>query len=769
MWRTTRMKHRRRTLVVLNGQKPRLVEHGTSASKTFDLDRPALVSSINEAGKVLGTWFITYVIIALYLSVVIWQTTDLDLLLGQSLKLPVADISVPLQAFFLFAPLLLTTLHIGILAQLGLLGDKLGILNNSLAEAKDIEWTQTIISLSAFPLNHLVIRRGNDGLRFWFSFVTWLSFVILPLGSLIGAQIRFLAYHSEFATNFHRFLIVLDVMALVYLWPRIFGRTTRTFRQWARSMSPISAKMGYLIFCRLIRLRSTNLRASVRLFRKDRTQGQHRLMFIGFASVLTSIYIATIPGDTFERQLIKMLPEHLLVAKGVRLRGGETFIVTCWLFENEKCGDNLVDRKALIVNRNIVLSHQRIIGHTLGSTSDGFSQTLADEILKLPTVDITDRDLRFADFSFSVIPRLLADETTHLEGANLDYATIYDADLHHANMRGVSAIGSSLVAANLSVASADGASFEGANLTGANLAGASFVGANLTDAKMAGAILTSANFRAACLYRTEMQATALQYATFVGAVLVKADLSGTIDVGALNPNREPLDPDFGRPPDGFDFANLDRIVTGHISANVADTIANANLFADTPSLASLSPSLPRARQAMSRILAMVGIDTSIRKTTPPYECVGPAELCAKNKYDSRFAVKAGRAAYTAGISFQRKENDIKWPMRGIILWTLGVYLSDPNGEQDTDTTRDEIRKSLQRSFIVQSCQGEMMRLSNFSTWSVPSLIISSARVSPMHETVTEDPNEVSQYYGRVDVFLRQLLDACNKKRPESAS
>ena len=52
-----------------------------------------------------------------------------------------------------------------------------------------------------------------------FAFV--ISLVLLPIGILTFVQVRFLPYHSEWVTGWHRVVIFADLLVIWLLWPRI--------------------------------------------------------------------------------------------------------------------------------------------------------------------------------------------------------------------------------------------------------------------------------------------------------------------------------------------------------------------------------------------------------------------------------------------------------------------------------------------------------------------------------------------------------------------
>jgi hypothetical protein len=48
-----------------------------------------------------------------------------------------------------------------------------------------------------------------------------ISLILLPIGILVFVQVRFLPYHSEWVTSWHRGLVFADLILIWLLWPRI--------------------------------------------------------------------------------------------------------------------------------------------------------------------------------------------------------------------------------------------------------------------------------------------------------------------------------------------------------------------------------------------------------------------------------------------------------------------------------------------------------------------------------------------------------------------
>jgi len=124
-------------------------------------------------------------------------------------------------------------------------------------------------------------------------------------------------------------------------------------------------------------------------------------------------------------------------------------------------------------------------------------------------------------------------ETELLQGADLSFCILQDADLDRTillctNLAGGNLINASLVQANLSGADLTGADLWGADVRAANLALASLRFAHLDQANFRDANHQGANLRHARLERTD-----LRQAWLVGADLSETDLSSCLLEGAL--------------------------------------------------------------------------------------------------------------------------------------------------------------------------------------------------------------------------------------------
>ena len=118
-----------------------------------------------------------------------------------------------------------------------------------------------------------------------------------------------------------------------------------------------------------------------------------------------------------------------------------------------------------------------------------------------------------------------------LQGANLSHAGLQGADLSYAGLQGAVLYEAQLTHANLNAASLSNADLRGAQLQGVDLSYAQLQRANLASAvlrgaKLIGAQLTRARLGSAQLKKADLSGAQLQNADLVGTQLQKGNLSG---------------------------------------------------------------------------------------------------------------------------------------------------------------------------------------------------------------------------------------------------
>jgi hypothetical protein len=97
----------------------------TPNTTTPAADPKALLVAANTASEKVAALHIVFLAICAYVLVIVFGTTDVDLLIGKGVKLPVVDVEVPIVGFYAMAPYLLVLVHFNLLLSLQLLSRKL--------------------------------------------------------------------------------------------------------------------------------------------------------------------------------------------------------------------------------------------------------------------------------------------------------------------------------------------------------------------------------------------------------------------------------------------------------------------------------------------------------------------------------------------------------------------------------------------------------------------------------------------------------------------
>ena len=88
-------------------------------------DAQKLLESANSSSEQVGVLHLGFIAACVYVIVIAVGRTDLDLLIGKGIRLPIIDTEVPIVGFFAFAPWILVISHFNLLLHLQLLARKL--------------------------------------------------------------------------------------------------------------------------------------------------------------------------------------------------------------------------------------------------------------------------------------------------------------------------------------------------------------------------------------------------------------------------------------------------------------------------------------------------------------------------------------------------------------------------------------------------------------------------------------------------------------------
>ena len=133
-----------------------------------------------------------------YVLVIVFGTTDLELLIGKGVKLPVIDVMMPIVVFYGVAPYIVVLVHFNLLLQLQLLSRKLYAFDAAAPEEDRIGGMRD--RLHIFPFTYYLIGQPGIIVRALMGIIVSFTLVLLPLITLFSLQIRFLSYQDEAIT-----------------------------------------------------------------------------------------------------------------------------------------------------------------------------------------------------------------------------------------------------------------------------------------------------------------------------------------------------------------------------------------------------------------------------------------------------------------------------------------------------------------------------------------------------------------------------------------
>jgi len=476
----------------------------------------------DAAGKasVLWTTFLTF---ELYLAIAFGSVTHRDLLLETPIKLPLANVDLPLVGFFVVAPVVLIISHFYVFLQLAALASKAGAYDELLKREVRIEVERQSMRqrLDAFLVLQFLVgpksqREGVGG--FSLRFIAWITLVAAPVVVLLQAQITFLPYHREWVSWMQRIVITADIVLILYFWTRlrvsdkaITGESLT--RVWVAFGVGLSILVPILSFC-----------------------------------------VITFPHELLDR----VVPAVRFVPVGWAPKWSDQNAWTS-LHEVLFAGtvDEVVGRPRSLFSNRLVVSDQSFVDPDKIDKVE-FTRSFRGRDLRRAVFNRA--DLRKADFRGAML-----NEASFL-GARLQFArfdcpkvgllggcvegepvtwlqdTSFDrADLQSSSFRGARLEGAHLYGANLANSVLDqvhaegawfydadlrGASLASADLSGSSLGEANLRGADLAEAVLKGTALSNANLECASLNSANLTAASLYAANLQGSDLAKTDLTG---------------------------------------------------------------------------------------------------------------------------------------------------------------------------------------------------------------------------------------------------
>ncbi|HSS48023.1 MAG TPA: pentapeptide repeat-containing protein [Thermoanaerobaculia bacterium] len=451
------------------------------------------VKPIEDAGTLHTSLMITFLLSCLYFCITVTSTTHRLLLLGGTLKLPLLDVSIPLEGFYVVAPAVILCLHVYLMLQYHVLVRRLlDPLTSRLGN--DVDY----FLFPSVPVLRHVLREEEPWVSRLIRLGLMLINVALPVLALCLAQYYFLPYHSFLITLWHQTLIVLDLFVIWY-----FFITVRSH------------------------------------FIETKLLGRRVLTMVGFIGLVSfySFFLAIVPGTWFE------------------FFTSRSFDLPSWFQRNLKIPDQLLISEepsqeviAAFVDKNAKSSRDSAIylRFAVGARLQGRDLRYADlEEAKLFNADLRGADLRHAKLVGADLSGANLNPQEHitllrqvrsarksetiahlLENGDFKPTRLDDANLYGANFEGATLILASMVHTDLQGANLDGLELTGADLTEARLSSAWLAGSELSHVKLDGAALRNTHLEGATLDYASLAGARMAQVEAQAASFVKANLEG---------------------------------------------------------------------------------------------------------------------------------------------------------------------------------------------------------------------------------------------------
>ena len=392
-----------------------------------------------ETIKNVRDYLFQLLLVGTYLALTFAGTSDVQLLKGDVVKLPLIDVGIPIVGFYLIAPGLYLLLHLNLLLQIGALGQKLRayraeVMATDSAEVERAERTKLI----TFPLSRAIMGgEPSRPMALLVNLYTWTAVLFLPVALLIFALVRFLPYHEAGVTWAHRAYLIADLTLAWIILPRALSSAERSSAWWAAYGRSFVALPVW--------------NALIALFKPPQTpmlripsRGALSLTGASLASLIF-LWAATFPGEWLDR--LKLEHPNALASiahaaapamwpapaaeSGRRCRSGPCDWLTYELFESSWTvlrrnlnlrGANLVSNESKPEDIAAVRTAVRIKGYEARGKIDS-------SLEKIGGLGLQNRDLRYADLRDAFMPK------ADLRGARLDGVDARNAMLAFADFR----------------------------------------------------------------------------------------------------------------------------------------------------------------------------------------------------------------------------------------------------------------------------------------------------------------------------------------------
>ncbi len=491
--------------------------------------------------------YLHFAVFGLYLAVVVGATTHEELLKGSMVTMPGLGVGLPIMGFYILVPALFVLMHANLLLQMSLVAGHVRGLRDAIEALASDEERRLEQALPPSSIIGQFLFSHPRGTPIGMTYLALASsLILLPIGILVFVQVRFLPYHSEWVTGWHRGLVFADLLLIWLVWPRIVRAPAPPTPQKAEEADPLPRRWSEAVRRSLAasRAKAKQRKSGTAIvvaeglagWAKEEARrlpdrfGRHlRLLAISLMTVVFVSLIATIPRSAAPVQVAAGDPcagdagpdaAQVTIAEPVPYpKAGDScrpwqfwryfervqlpvtqitappridYCLTFLLFE--------APTTPLDMRRNLRVRNTRLV---LAEPTPAQIGDLGEKEAWEQTgrgLDLKGRDLRFAEFSRS-----------DLRKADLRGADLFGADLAFANLRHAQA-------ADVSVTEYDGCD----PALQVEVDHQAFCRTRLSDATLSNADLRDTNF-----WKTGMEHVDLRYAQLARAGLNQADLNGS--------------------------------------------------------------------------------------------------------------------------------------------------------------------------------------------------------------------------------------------------
>jgi uncharacterized protein YjbI with pentapeptide repeats len=494
----------------------------------------ALAAALNHSAERVQTLWFSFLTFMLYLAIATGTTTHRMLFLEEPLNLPVLNIKLPLLGFYVLTPIIFVVLHFYVLLNLVLLARTAKSFEEALQSAfpndeneKARETFRMRIENTLFVQLLVGGRLEREGINAkLLSLMALITLALAPVALLLMFEVKFLPYHNEPITWWHRILLALDLALVWTLWPGY--RSGCGGHLWPKAawwlVVPGIGSAAALAYAVMVAAFPDEQMYSL----TNWLHGSTRLNpILGRLSSPDNWFALIAPVNTLDlhgEDLIDGAKRKQIIEKNESSADAQRWVATLSLSGRDLTGANL---------SHADIRHGDFTGAILNRANPIFAwaEEAHFDRAQFQGASLLEAHLQGASLVGAQLRGVVLDRA-QLRGASLVGAQLRGVVLDRAQLRGASLVGAQLQGASLEKAQLQGASLYGTQLQGASLYGAQLQGAKLDDAQLQGASLDGAQLQGASLIFAQLQGAWLGNARLQGALLNQADLRGASFVGA---------------------------------------------------------------------------------------------------------------------------------------------------------------------------------------------------------------------------------------------